>query len=151
MTSIKDQVSGYFKQVVGEVVGSQQLHESGKREVLGLPEEAPAEAITTSAAHSAAQPGEPVAAGPVVPKSTASATPMMALPDPEHRQNQSEATVHIHMLSKVDEGHGVFVKMASDDDVVYVAVPHGTTIQDARNVVSRMAKRLTAEPEERDP
>ena len=59
MISIKHRVNGYLKQFTGEVVGSQKLHESGKREVAGLPE-TDSDEITESGAGLASQPEDPV-------------------------------------------------------------------------------------------
>ncbi|MDF1609382.1 hypothetical protein PZ897_14450 [Hoeflea sp. YIM 152468] len=147
MTSIKHRIGGYLKQIVGEVVGSQPLHDSGKREVLGLPEHTPADETTTSAAHPAAQAGEPLNPDPVAPKPAAGAGPSRALPEHGHQQKQRKVSVFTQMLPKIEQGDGALVKVASEDEVVYVAIRPGGTIQDARDIVVRMADRLTAEPE----
>lgn len=145
MTSIRHRIGGYLKQIVGEVVGSQSLHETGKREILGLPEDGRTEAIVASVSDQSLETGSPVY--PVSSAPVADAQPSSCRSDHPHQQKERKMSVYTQMLPKIEQDHEAFVKVASENHVLYVPISNGATFQDARAAVIEMAKRLTAEPE----
>lgn len=147
MTSTKQLIGGYLKQMVGEVVGSQSLHETGKREVLGVPEDKPAKATTISAPDPSAKRDKPTDPGPIGPKFSAGARPAGSVSDQGRQKEDKDVRVFTQMLPEIEQPHGAFVKVEAEDDVLYVPIPIGATFQDAKDVVVKMATRLNAELE----
>lgn len=101
MNSSITRLEGYLKQLIGEVVGSQALHDEGKYESLGAPESEPA-----------------------------------------------SAAVYAQLLPEIGPGGGPYVKVSSEDTVVYVAISEGAPFDHARDVLIKMAENLTSKPEE---
>ena len=142
MTSVKHWISGYLKQFVGEILGSQRLHEEGKGEVRDLPEAENAELIAASAAEPRAQTGQTVNPDPASPKS-APPSGQTDFHEHVHQPKERNVSVYTQKVPEIERGHGALVKIVSEGDVVYVAICPGATIEDAKSIVVRMAKHLT--------
>ncbi|KGF67384.1 hypothetical protein LL06_22500 [Hoeflea sp. BAL378] len=51
------------------------------------------------------------------------------------------------MLPEIEPGSGPYVKVSSDDAVMYVPITEGDPFEHAREAVLKMAEELTAKPE----
>tara|TARA_R110002020_G_scaffold25060_5_gene81593 strand:+ start:7617 stop:8258 length:642 start_codon:yes stop_codon:yes gene_type:complete len=155
MTSFTTQLGGYFKQFVGEVVGNPALHEKGKREVVGAPESETVETSPLSDADAALL-GTPPPGGSASPPPAASRrqTTAEAFGADFDRGSGQDAprkekpmTVYTQLLPEIESGSGPYVKVSSDDAVLYVPITEGDPFEHAREAVLKMAEHLTAKPE----
>jgi len=155
MTSFTTRLGGYLKQLVGEVVGSPALHEKGKREVVGAADAEPAQSDRLSDAD-AARVGSPPLRTDARPAMTSGRHASTAggihadfergLDLPPSRKEKI-MPVYTQLLPEIEPGSGPYVKVSSQDNVLYVAISEGDPFKHAKEVVIRMAEGLTAKPE----
>ena len=138
MTSLKMRFSGYLKQLVGEVTGSQALHEKGKREVLGTLESEPAGAVTPFEADGQRDGARSGSTAPLLDpgnKAGSSSGPL---------QKEKLKTVYTQLLPDIEAGAGPYVKVSSEDEVLYVPLSEGDPFDHAKNAIIKLSENLTA-------
>lgn len=149
MTSIKQRFGGYLKQFVGEVTGSQTLHEKGKSDVLGAASHETEIAEFRPGTGRARHAGEAVGSTGAIPTPAPGNQSAAVDRDSASRLpgNGKEMQIYTQMLPEIEPGHGPYVKVSSGDTVVYVAALGGDTFGQAKNAIVRLADNLKAKPD----